>query len=178
MEGRRLLAADFDGFRHNVFDAEDVNDDGEVSAVDALIIINSMNRNGGDDASRFTDVNNDGRRSVLDALRVINRLGRERNGTVDDSSRGDRNGGTTTVIPELPDEVRSIDGTGNNLENPDLGSTGEALLRIAEADYEDGFSTPAGADRPSAREISNTLSDVEGDGTKNERGLSAFLYVW
>uniref|UniRef100_UPI003562EE56 peroxidase family protein n=1 Tax=Stieleria sp. TaxID=2795976 RepID=UPI003562EE56 len=75
-------------------------------------------------------------------------------------------------------EVRSIDGTGNNLENPDLGSTGEALLRIAEADYEDGISTPAGADRPSALEISNTLSAVEGDGTKNERGLSAFLYVW
>ncbi len=178
LEGRRLLAADFDGFRHNIFDAEDVNDDGEVSAVDALIIINSMNRNGGDNDLQFTDVNNDGRRSALDALRVINRLGRDRNGTVDDSSRRDRDGGTTIVIPELPDEVRSIDGTGNNLENPELGSTGEALLRIAEADYEDGISTPAGADRPSAREISNTLSDVEGDGTKNERGLSAFLYVW
>ncbi|MDV6034162.1 MAG: peroxidase [Phycisphaera sp. RhM] len=178
LEGRRLLAADFDGFRHNVFDAEDVNDDGQVSAVDALIIINSMNRNGGDNDLQFTDVNNDGRRSALDALRVINRIGRERNGSVDDFSRRDRNGGTTSVIPELPDEVRSIDGTGNNLENPELGSTGEALLRIAEADYEDGISTPAGADRPSAREISNTLSDVEGDGTKNERGLSAFLYVW
>ncbi|QDV45053.1 peroxidase [Stieleria neptunia] len=178
LEGRRLLAADFDGFRHNVFDAEDVNDDGEVSAVDALIIINSINRDGGDDAQRFTDVNNDGRRSALDALRVINRIGRDRNGTVDDSSRGNRNDGSDSVIPELPDEIRSIDGTGNNLENPELGSTGETLLRVADADYEDGISTPAGADRPSTREISNTLSDVGADETKSERGLSAFLYVW
>ncbi|WP_182870078.1 peroxidase family protein [Rhodopirellula sp. JC639] len=178
LEGRRLLAGDVGGFRHNVYDAEDVNDDGVVSAVDALIVINSMDRDGGDDAARFTDVNNDGRRSVLDALRVINRLGREGNGSVDDSSRRDRGDEASSVIPELPDEVRSVDGTGNNLQNPELGSTGEALLRVAEADYEDGISTPAGADRPSAREISNALSDVEGDGIKNERGLSAFLYVW
>ncbi|QEF98827.1 peroxidase [Stieleria maiorica] len=182
LEGRRLLAADAGGFRHNVFDAEDVNDDGVVSAVDALIIINSMNRDAGDDALRFTDVNNDGRRSVLDALRVINRIGRERSGdrdgNVDDSSRRDRSDDASAVIPELPDEIRSVDGTGNNLENPGLGSTGQALLRVADADYEDGISTPAGGDRPSAREISNVLSGVEGDGITNERGLSAFLYVW
>lgn len=52
-------------------------------------------------------------------------------------------------------ESRSFDGTGNNPVETELGSTGEQLLRVASADYGDGISTPAGEDRPSAREISN-----------------------
>src|SRR5689334_18463076 len=59
-------------------------------------------------------------------------------------------------------DFRSIDGTGNNLANPDWGSAGADLLRVAPADYTDGISTPAGADRPSARLISNTVAD-QGD---------------
>lgn len=179
LETRRLLAADFDGFRHNVFDAEDVNDDGIVSAVDALTIINAMSRSGQGDADVFTDVNNDGQRSALDALRVINRLGRDGNGIrASNPVRQNRGDNSDTVLPGLPDEIRSIDGSNNNLENPELGTAGESLLRIADADYADGISTPGGEDRPSAREISNVLSDVDGDGIKNDRGLSAFLYVW
>ena len=61
---------------------------------------------------------------------------------------------------------------------PELGSAGENLIRIADADYADGISEPAGADRPSPREISNLLSGSEGDGIRNERGLSAFIYLW
>ena len=89
---------------------------------------------------------------------------------VDDRNNND-------IIPSLPDDVRSIDGTGNNLENPDLGSTGEQLIRIADADYADGISDSAGADRPSAREISNELSEFDGE-TFSDRNLSAFIYVW
>ncbi|MFK8111217.1 MAG: peroxidase family protein [Rubripirellula sp.] len=177
LEVRRLLAADFDGFRHNVFDAEDVNDDGAVSAIDALMIINAMNRDESRESEMFTDVNNDGQRTSLDALRVINRMNRDGIGGNDSSPGGD-SGNQAEVIPSLPDEIRSIDGVGNHLENPELGSTGEALRRVASADYGDGISTPAGADRPSAREISNRLSNVEGDGVKNERGLSVFVSVW
>nr|WP_146406984.1 peroxidase family protein [Allorhodopirellula heiligendammensis] len=177
LETRRLLAADFDGSRHNSFDAEDVNDDGQVSAIDALTIINAINRNAKDESAMFTDVNNDGQRSALDALRVINRLNRDF-----DSLRGSgsahNNNNNPQTIPALPDEVRSVDGTGNNLDDPLLGSAGQELIRFAAADYGDGISTPAGADRPSAREISNTLSDVIGEDVKSERGLSAFIYVW
>src|SRR5689334_5973501 len=53
----------------------------------------------------------------------------------------------------------SLDGTGNNLANPDWGSAGTDLLRIAAAAYADGVSAPAGAGLPSARAISNALSD-------------------
>ncbi|TMQ30961.1 MAG: hypothetical protein E6K70_23400 [Planctomycetota bacterium] len=55
--------------------------------------------------------------------------------------------------------IESINGTGNNLANPDLGSAGTDLIRIAAAAYADGISTPAGANRPGARAISNALSD-------------------
>lgn len=177
LENRRLLAADIDGLRHNMFDAEDVNDDGEVSSFDALMIINALNRNTPDDGAMFTDVNNDGQRTPIDALHVINRLNRIQRGQ-DRNDRNDSPTDTTTPIPDLPDEIRSIDGTGNNLDNPELGSTDQPLLRVADADYADGISSPAGEDRPSAREISNVLSEADVEGTRNDRGLSAFLYVW
>ena len=72
----------------------------------------------------------------------------------------------------------SIDGTGNNLANPEWGSTDEQLLRVSDADYGDGLSEPAGEDRPSAREISNVVAAHVDEDTPNDRNLSAFLYVW
>src|SRR5437879_4245941 len=53
----------------------------------------------------------------------------------------------------------TIDGTGNNVTHPDWGSAGADLIRVAPAAYADGVSAPAGANLPSARDISNALSD-------------------
>ena len=78
---------------------------------------------------------------------------------------------TSILIPIAAAEPRSYDGTGNNLANPELGSTGEQLLRVADAEYGDGISTPAGADRPSPREISNAL--VAQDEETPERSASS-----
>jgi hypothetical protein len=84
----------------------------------------------------------------------------------------------SVVIPvAASNEVRSVDGTGNNLADTELGSTNEQLLRVSEADYSDGISTPAGDDRPSAREISNALAAQDGDNL-NDRGLSSFIFAW
>lgn len=82
------------------------------------------------------------------------------------------------LIPTPGEEVRSIDGTGNNLANPELGSIGQQLLRIAPADYADGISAMAGEDRPSAREVSNQFSAQEEGTVGNARNLSALVYVW
>ncbi len=82
------------------------------------------------------------------------------------------------LLAVTPASVRSIDGTGNNLAHPTWGSTGVDLLRQGPAAYADKISTPAGANRPSAREISNALAsqiDVEG---ANDRDMSAFIYAW
>ena len=66
-----------------------------------------------------------------------------------------------------------IDGTGNNLQHPEWGSTGEDLLRLAKAEYADAISAVGGEDRPSARLISNTVSDAEGQDVISDRMMSA-----
>ena len=173
LEKRQLLAAD--SF-HNHFDAEDVNDDGLVSAIDALAIINAMSRPTPDDGM-FTDVNDDGQRSAIDALMVINRMSRDRGGRTDRGNNSSDEPSTET-LPDAPTEIQSIDGTGNNLENPLLGSAGENFIRLSDADYADGISEPAGVDRPSPREISNLLSAADPDGNTSERDLTPFLALW
>src|SRR5262249_21927998 len=72
---------------------------------------------------------------------------------------------------------RTIDGTDNNLDHPEWGSAGVDLLRVAPAAYDDGISTPAGADRPSAREISNALAAHSDAATLNDRNPPAFIYI-
>jgi hypothetical protein len=75
--------------------------------------------------------------------------------------------------------VYSIDGTGNNLANPDWGSVGEDLLRTAPAQYADGISAMGGTNRPSARAVSDALStDTTDGGLPNNRALSDWAYAW
>src|SRR5437667_10902666 len=75
----------------------------------------------------------------------------------------------------LASNIRSYDGSGNNLAHPEWGSTGQALSRFAPNAYGDGISTPAGASLPSAREISNfLLQHHRADDIFNQEGLSAF----
>ena len=76
-------------------------------------------------------------------------------------------------------KYRSIDGTGNNLTNTKWGATNIALFREIPAEY--GPSDPknalGGATRPSARHISNVLSD-EVEDIQNARNLSGLTYIW
>ena len=73
----------------------------------------------------------------------------------------------------------SVDGTGNNLAHSLWGSTGQDLLRTAPAAYSDGFSTLAGANRPSARLISDAIvSDATDGDIHNARFLSDWVYAW
>ncbi len=170
LELRQMLAADFH-LAHNVFDPEDVNDDGALTALDALVVVNAMNDPGSRAERMFVDVNADGQMTPIDALMVINRINRGGGRDRVDRANGD-------VTPTAPEEVRSIDGTGNNLGDTELGSTDEQLLRVAPADYADEVSDPAGLDRPSARLISNELSDHVDEAVPNDRDLSSFLFVW
>lgn len=67
--------------RHNTALGADVNGDGGVAAVDALVVINDLQRNGSrllgpdETAGPHVDVNDDGAVTALDALKVINELG-------------------------------------------------------------------------------------------------------
>jgi len=57
---------------------------------------------------------------------------------------------------------RTVDGSFNNLANPQWGSAGENLLRFVPAAYADGMSAPSGADRPNPRVVSNSLFEQSG----------------
>ena len=79
---------------------------------------------------------------------------------------------------------RTIDGTMNNLANPNWGAASDPgsafyvhLLRVGAAAYGDGVQTPAGASRPSAREVSNGLSAQSGS-LVNNRDLTNFVWQW
>ena len=170
LERRQLFAADVLAVPDASFDPEDINSDGIVSSSDALIIINELNwpHDRGPNSNFRGDVNRDGLITAVDALMVIHRLNQDEH-----SLRPSK-----PAPPALVHEIRSIDGTGNNLTDTELGSAGQPLQRVAAADYTDGISTPAGEDRPSAREISNVLVDSPFDTSGNDRDLSSFLYVW
>jgi hypothetical protein len=71
--------------RQDRFVPSDANRDGEISALDALRVINDLRRHrdesmrGFGDHQAAVDVNDDGRVSALDALRVINAIARRAN---------------------------------------------------------------------------------------------------
>jgi hypothetical protein len=161
---------------HNSFDPEDVDDDGSCSASDVMTIVNAINANATNSSSKFIDVDGDGQCTAMDVMMVINRINRGGGG----GGGGHQQPGPapTPTPPVATSEVRSIDGTGNNTANTTWGSTNVDLLRTAPAAYGDRISSPAGADRPSARAISNSVSDQAGQDILNSRQLSAMSYAW
>ena len=82
------------------------------------------------------------------------------------------------LIPEaFAFETRTIDGNNNNVENPLWGSANSQLLRYTPPAYQDGIAQPSGADRPNAREISNTVAAQESP-IYNEKSASDFIWQW
>lgn len=77
----------------------------------------------------------------------------------------------------LPEEFRSADGSGNNVDDSDLGTPGKPFVRLTPNAYADGLSEPAGASRPSARAVSNALA-AQTESVPNRRGASDFLWQW
>lgn len=173
LESRSLLAADFTPLQ-NPFDQLDVNDDLNLTPADALAVIDCLN--GGtaatsSDEPMYPDVNGDRELSALDALMVVNHLnGQDASGEL----RAARVS-APTQRPELP--IASLDGSGNNVGHPDFGRAGQTFLRGTSSDYGDGISTPAGADRPSARTVSNSVMSQDGE-VPNARLLSNFIWQW
>ncbi|WP_191970129.1 peroxidase family protein [Methylobacterium planeticum] len=73
-------------------------------------------------------------------------------------------------------EFYSIDGSGNNLAQPELNAAGTDFLRLGAAHFLDGISVPLGG--PNPRTISNVVVG-EGDPTiPNPDGHSGMLYAW
>jgi hypothetical protein len=92
----------------------------------------------------------------------------------DASDRNGRSNASVRGIRHRPDRwrrhfrprpipgFRSIDGSGNNLKDQDMGAAATRLRRLADSYYEDGVWKMAGSDRPSARAVSNGVAAQPG----------------
>lgn len=78
---------------------------------------------------------------------------------------------------EFPFEFRRIDASGNHRNDHALGTPDQPLIRLCPADYADASGEPAGANRPSAREISNAIV-AQTETAENLRGATDFLWQW
>ena len=87
-------------------------------------------------------------------------------------------------------EFRSIDGSGNNIDNPTWGQAETELIRLASHAYEDGIDTPRGmtdlnnpprvgtSRLPNPRDISNTVVAQGNRSIPNVLGASDWLWQW
>jgi Animal haem peroxidase len=73
-------------------------------------------------------------------------------------------------------EFRSIDGSGNNLLNPQFNATGSDFARAGTAHFADGISVPV--DGPNPRMISNVVVGEGNADQANAEGLSGLMYAW
>jgi hypothetical protein len=94
--GQTITITDGDLRWHNASNPADVNDDGDVSPLDALLVINYLNNVGGGNVPAgnpppFIDVSGDNQISPVDALIVINKLNQRGSG------EGEASGGDLAV---------------------------------------------------------------------------------
>lgn len=79
--------------------------------------------------------------------------------------------------PPPANTYEPIGNAGNNILHPLWGTANTQLVRTAPNAYTDKTSTPAGANRPSARVVSNIL-DTQTSSILNNRNMSDMVYVY
>ncbi len=73
-------------------------------------------------------------------------------------------------------DARSLDGSGNNLENPTLGQAGENYTRVADANYADGVGEMVQG--PAERYLSNRIFNDSNQNVFSENGVTHWGFVW
>jgi peroxidase len=81
------------------------------------------------------------------------------------------------LVIDFPEEFRTIDGTDNNQGNAEWGASEIMQLRLTSIDYADGTDAPSGANRASARAVSNAVAAQVGS-IVSDRGASDYLWQW
>ena len=84
--------------------------------------------------------------------------------------------GVRPAMAAVSFEIQSLDGSGNNLTNPNWGRAGQPYLRVAPARYTDGLSAPVGG--PNPRFISNRIFNDVNQNVFSERRVSQWGNVW
>ncbi|MFK7810564.1 MAG: peroxidase family protein [Saprospiraceae bacterium] len=84
---------------------------------------------------------------------------------------------TALSLVSYGQNYRTIDGTQNNLSNPEWGSVGEQLRRITSVSYADGISAPGGSGLTNPRIISNEIF-AQDSSLLDHLKLSDFVWVF
>ncbi|MFW6059397.1 MAG: peroxidase family protein [Phycisphaeraceae bacterium] len=82
------------------------------------------------------------------------------------------------IAPPASAETRTIDGSGNNRDNPDWGRADMPLRRVAPSAYPGDGSGETIRTWPNPRSISNAIVDQGGAATPNVRGMSNLIWQW
>lgn len=82
-----------------------------------------------------------------------------------------------TVAGQRVNEYASLDGSNNNLANPDLGKVGTQLRVDYTQEYGDGIRTLAGAERANVRDISNAIF-AQDELIPDPTGATGFMLAW
>jgi peroxidase len=77
---------------------------------------------------------------------------------------------------ETVSNIRTIDGSNNNLTSVSFNATNTDFTRIGEANFADGISSLV--DGPNPRTISNVVVGEGDAAVPNQEGLSGFMYAW
>lgn len=92
--------------------------------------------------------------------------------TTDDTD----DGGGQEDLAALLQDVRALDGRGNNPDAPANGAAGTQYLRVADPAYPDGKG--AMMDGPPARRISNRIFNDLGQNLFSENDASQWVWIW
>ena len=77
---------------------------------------------------------------------------------------------------DIADEIRTLDGSGNNRNHPEWGKTNTQYLRVARTNYADGIAKPVGG--PSTRYVSNRVFNDVHQNLFSENGVTQWGFVW
>lgn len=119
---------------HNLYNPTDVNGDLVTTAIDALMILNQLNR--GDSTNETTvnamcDTNGDGIVTAIDALTVINALNRASAGSVQTNPQA------STIAGEEESTSEEVDEAGDSSNDPTLDPIDDGGLIDDETDETD-----------------------------------------
>jgi hypothetical protein len=96
-------------------------------------------------------------------------------GTVGPNRGLDRGAGSNDNRPQAA-QVRSLDGSGNNLQHPDWGEAGTPYLRVGSPNYADGAGAMVSG--PPARYVSNRIFNDVGQNIFSENDISQWGWAW
>ena len=83
---------------------------------------------------------------------------------------------TPVAGADIADEIRTLDGSGNNRNHPTWGQTNTEYLRVARTNYADGIAKPVGG--PSTRYVSNRVFNDAAQNLFSENGVTQWGFVW